>query len=62
MNPVRKYDAGHAITASMVSRAHGGKAKPEDFMPYGKTVKGESLQDYMQAFGPGVKIGNRKRR
>jgi hypothetical protein len=34
MNPVRRYDTGSALIASMISRAHGGKATAMDFMPY----------------------------
>lgn len=36
MNPVRRYDAGAAVVASVVNNAHGGKATPFDFMPYGE--------------------------
>lgn len=35
-NPVRMFDQGSAIIASQVNNAHGGKAKPIDFMPYSK--------------------------
>ncbi len=34
MNPVRRYDTGSALIASMISRAHGGKATAQDFMPF----------------------------
>lgn len=36
LNPVRKYDAGAALIASQINNAHGGKARPLDFMPYGR--------------------------
>lgn len=36
LNPVRMYDQIGAVIASQINNAHGGKAKPLDFMPYGK--------------------------
>lgn len=61
MNPVRTYDAGPAIIASLISQAHGGKATPKDFMPYGHTEEEEmSVDDLMKAFRGGVKIGKRR--
>lgn len=33
------YDQGPAVVAAQVNNAHGGKAKPLDFMPYGKTIE-----------------------
>lgn len=36
MDPVRMFDKGFALVASMISQANGGKAKPIDFMPYGR--------------------------
>lgn len=62
MNPVRKYDQGGALVASQINRAHGGKARPLDFMPYGKD-KDEplSINEFIAAtFGNGVKIGKRR--
>lgn len=61
MTPVRRYDAGPAIVASMVSRLAGGSATPKDFMPYGKeSERAGSLEDYMTAFArAGVKIVKR---
>jgi len=38
MNPVRKYDAGPALISSLINQSNGGKAKPKDFMPYGREV------------------------
>lgn len=38
MTPVRKYDAGPALIASLINQSNGGKATPKDFMPYGRTV------------------------
>lgn len=35
-NPVRKYDAGAAVIAATINNVYGGKAKPLDFMPYGR--------------------------
>lgn len=39
MNPVRKYDQGHSLVASQINRAHGGQAKPIDFIMYGKEAE-----------------------
>lgn len=36
MNPVRRYDMGPAIVASMISRVNGRRASALDFLPYGK--------------------------
>lgn len=36
LNPVRKYDSGAALVASMIVNSQGGKTKPNDFMPYGR--------------------------
>lgn len=62
LNPVRMYDQGHALTASQINNAHGGKAKPIDFMPYGKEAAEEpSIQEFIKStFGNGVKIGKRR--
>lgn len=61
MHPVRKYDSGPAIVAAMINNAHGGKAKPRDFMPYGKQqedleVTGDQLIELL-ASAKGVKVG-----
>lgn len=65
LNPVRMYDRGAAIIAAMVNNAHGGKAKPDDFIPYGKAQEEESeidISEYIKAaFGGKVNIGKRKR-
>lgn len=47
LNPVRMYDAGPALISSILSNAHGGKAKPYDFMPYGREVdsSGDDIVD-----------------
>lgn len=47
INPVRMYDAGPAIVASLINQAHGGKATPKDFMPYGHEVdeSGDDIVD-----------------
>lgn len=64
LNPVRRYDQGAALVASQINNAHGGKAKPIDFMPYGKEpLEAPSINDFIAStFGNGVKIGKRKRR
>lgn len=36
LDPVRKYDKGFALVAALINNSHGGKAKPKDFLPYGK--------------------------
>lgn len=41
LNPVRMYDHGFAIVASMIANVNGGKSKPLDFMPYGKEIPEE---------------------
>lgn len=61
MNDVRRHDAPGAIVASLISQAHGGKAKPKDFMPYGVGEDQEAtLDDFVKAFGRGVQIGKRR--
>lgn len=42
LNPVRKHDQGAALIATIVANVNGGKAKQEDFMPYGKPEVQES--------------------
>ncbi len=62
MNDVRRYDAPGAIVASLISQAHGGKAKPKDFMPYGvreEANREATLDDFVKAFGKGIQIGKR---
>lgn len=61
MNPVRKYDAGHALVASQINRGNGGKATAKDFMPYGKkeddeVIDGTLFVDKLSQH-KGVKIG-----
>ncbi len=60
MNPVRKYDAGAALISSMISRSHGGKAKPLDFMPWGKPepveLSGEQFVEQLASV-KGVRVG-----
>lgn len=41
MNPVRRFDAGPAIVASVINNAHGGKATPNDYMPYNRPPEPE---------------------
>lgn len=36
INPIRMYDQAGAIVATQINNAHGGKAKPINFMPYAK--------------------------
>lgn len=62
MHPVRRFDAGPAIVAAMINNAHGGKAKPKNFMPYGEQRDDETLvtgeQFVAQLIGArGVKVG-----
>lgn len=45
LNPVRKYDAGAAIIAAQINNAHGGRAKPLDFMPYGREEEQAQVVD-----------------
>lgn len=44
MSPVRKYDAGPALVASLINQTNGGKAMPKDFMPYGREVDNDGDQ------------------
>lgn len=44
-NPVRMYDQGNALVAAQINNAHGGKAKPIDFMPYGKKIEEDQIVD-----------------
>lgn len=65
LSPVRLYDRGAAIIASTINNAHGGKAKPEDYIPYGKDEVEEfnpDIEIQKLISGGGVKIGKRKRR
>lgn len=65
LSPVRMYDRGFAIVASQINNAFNGKAKPEDFLPYGKNEEKTEvdISEYIKsAFGGKVKIGKRKRR
>lgn len=62
LNPVRRYDLGHALVAAQINNAHGGKAKPVDFMPYHPDykvddVKEVGVDEFIAALGSGVKIG-----
>lgn len=65
MNPIRMYDRAGAIVASQINNAHGGKAKPQDFIPFGTVEEEQSevdISEYIKAaFGGKVKIGKRKR-
>lgn len=60
MNDVRRYDRPAALIGSILSHAHGGKAKMEDLMPFGKEEKVASMEDIIAALGPGVRIGKRR--
>ena len=59
LNPIRMYDQGPALIASQVNNAHGGKARPIDFIPYGKQDVEKDLteEEFIAALGPGVRIG-----
>lgn len=65
LNPVRMYDRIGAIQAVQLNNIHGGKAKFEDFAPYGMEKEEQAdvdISEYIkQAFGGKVKIGKRKR-
>lgn len=65
LSPIRMYDRGAAIISATINNAHGGKAKPEDYIPYGKDTSEDievDISQYIQAvFGGKVKIGRRKR-
>lgn len=39
LHPVRRYDTGPALIASMIINANGGKSKADDFLPYGKEIE-----------------------
>lgn len=43
MTPVRMYDFGAAMVAAQINNAHGGKAKPKDFMPYFRQEETEDV-------------------
>lgn len=66
MNPIRLYDAGPALIATITANAHGGKKTPADFMPYYKkddeaeVVSGE---DFFEALSKmkGVRDGRLSR-
>lgn len=66
MNDVRRFDGPAGIIASLISRAHGGKAKPLDFMPYGITPApeeepvGMTDDQILKAFGKGAQVGKRR--
>lgn len=64
MNPVRMFDSGSALISSMISKAHGGKAEPKDFLLYGKVTdeSGDEIVDAEEFFDKlskmsGVKLG-----
>lgn len=64
LNPVRMYDQGSAVIASQVNNSGGGKAKPSDFMPYGKEVEEEvDQEDFLAALMKTgrARMGNRKK-
>lgn len=59
--PVRMFDQAGALIASQINRAFGGKATPNDFMPYKpKEIEEENAtpEEFIAALGTkGVKIG-----
>lgn len=60
LSPVRKYDQMGAIVASQINRSSGGKAVPNDFLPYKKKEDTEvDADDFMAlaSIGEGVKRG-----
>lgn len=60
LNPVRMYDQGAAITASQINNAHGGKARPLDFMPYGKIKEAEPELDTEEFIAALMRTGRAK--
>lgn len=62
LNPVRMYDHGAAIVAAQVNNGNRGKAKPRDFMPYGRDEEVAEvvtrIEDFAK-FNHGVKLGKR---
>ncbi len=59
MSDVRRFDRPAALIASLISRAHGGKAELRDFMPFGIDQDAVSMDEIIAAFGE-VKIGKRR--
>ena len=73
LNPVRMYDRAGAMVATQINNAHGGKAKPQDFMLLNENHEVEDFNpdnDVKLLIKSGamiqsdrqVKIGKRKRR
>lgn len=63
MNPIRRYDVGPATVAALISQAHGGKAKPIDFIHYGKEPEPDVIVDaagFIAALGGRVKYGRKR--
>lgn len=60
LNPVRKYDAGAALIASQINNAHGGKAKPLDFMVYGKEPEQDIIVNPDEFMSLLAKVGPEK--
>lgn len=61
MNYVRQFDRPAALIASMISAANGGKAKMNEFMPWGQSKKEATFDEVAQALGK-VTHGRRKKR
>lgn len=61
MNDVRRFDRPAALVASMISAANGGKAKMNEFMPWGPGQKQATFEDVAKALGK-VEHGKRKKR
>lgn len=61
MNPIRKYNEGFALVASQVNNMAGGKAKPSDFILYGKEDDiVVSDDEFVTLLKMGGKVGKRR--
>lgn len=60
-SPVRKYDRGSALIATMISNANGGKASMKDFMPFGYESEDVEVspEEFMNLLVSGGKNGSR---
>lgn len=61
LNPIRKYDGGHAIVASVLANVNGLKKTPADFMPYGKEKEPDIEVDGSKFLELLMGTGNAKR-
>lgn len=47
LDPVRRFDRGPALVTSMIANVNGGKAVPNDFIPYGKALIEDSEEEFI---------------